>query len=201
MTSYKRVKYQGRPTFSQFQSHLDLAHKYWEEILKQGGWAIDATCGNGHDTLFLAQAADGVIGLDIQENALQITRSLLKEAKADLEKVHLFCQSHETFPLLASNYPIPLIVYNLGYLPGGNKDLTTQTDTTLKSISNGLSLLVPGGALSITCYPGHPEGEKEEKAIGQFAQNLPPHIWSVCFHQWKNRKQSPSLFLIQKKIM
>src|SRR5438046_2446562 len=111
--------------FSIFNSHLDLAHQIWAKAAQPGDWAIDATCGKGHDTLFLAPHSEGVIGLDIQEKALENTRNLV----TGNEKVHLFCQSHETLPDLAK--PIKLIVYNLGYLPGSDKALTTQVQSTL----------------------------------------------------------------------
>ncbi len=178
--------------FPIFNSHLDLAHQIWAKAAEAGDWAIDSTCGNGHDTLFLAQHYEGIIGLDIQEKALENTRNLVNGN----ERVHLFCQSHETFPDLAK--PIKLIVYNLGYLPGGDKTLTTQVQSTLTSISNALNLIVPGGLVSITCYPGHPEGQREEEAILVLCEGLSPAKWGVSFHSWRNRSKAPSLVLIQK---
>lgn len=183
--------------FPIFNSHLDLAHHYWNLIIQENDWAIDATCGNGHDTLFLAKICLGVIALDIQENALTATRALLFNENLEA-KVHLFNQSHETFPIIAHQNPVRLIVYNLGYLPGGNKSLVTQVNSTLTSIKNGLNLLLPGGAISITCYPGHPEGEREQEELLTFCKGLDPAQWNVCFHSWNNRNKSPSLLLIQK---
>lgn len=190
-----------RRQFPLFQSHIDLAHHYWKQLLQDGGWAIDATCGGGQDTLLLAEllldkASSGVIAIDIQEEAISRTRELL--SPAHLAKVHLFQQSHVDFPSLADTVPIKLVVYNLGYLPRGNKQLTTQTPTTLQSVQNALRLLVPGGALSITCYPGHPEGAIEEKALLEMATQLPSSDWNVCHHTFPNRKGAPSLLLIQK---
>ena len=65
--------------FPLFQSHLDLAHAYWQKVAGKGLWAIDATCGNGHDTLFLSETFEGVIALDIQNEALENTRNLVLE--------------------------------------------------------------------------------------------------------------------------
>jgi len=187
--------------FTIFSSHLDLAHSYWEKILEKGGWAIDATCGNGRDTLVLAQKSHpeaGVIGLDTQPQALQNTQNLLQKHLPSLDRIHLFLQDHREFPPLALQKPIRLIVYNLGYLPGGNKKITTQVDSTLQSLSRALELVLPGGAVSLTSYPGHPEGLEEHKALLDFTKNLDPKKWSVCFHLWHNRSHSPSLFFIQK---
>lgn len=178
--------------FPIFNSHLDLAHQIWAKVAQPGDWAIDATCGNGHDTLFLVDHFAGVIGLDVQEKALENTKNLVGD------KALLFCQSHETFPLLP--YPIRLVVYNLGYLPGADKSFTTQVQSTLTSVTNALGLILPGGLVSITCYPGHPEGQREEEALLKLCQALPPADWSVSFHSWQNRLQSPSLLLIQKTV-
>jgi len=175
-----------------YNSHLDLAHQIWAKAAKPGDWAIDATCGNGHDTAFLAKHFAGVIALDIQEQALENTRKLVQ----DCNNVHLFHQSHETFPALP--HPIRLIVYNLGYLPGGDKQLTTQASSTLMSIQNALRLAQ--SLISITCYPGHPEGQREEEAILDFCQDLPPDMWNVSFHSFRNRIKAPSLVVIQKNV-
>jgi len=191
-------------TFPLFQSHLDLAHDLWTKVLASGGWAIDATCGNGHDTLFLSkhiQDGCGLIGLDLQIGAIQSTQTRLEQNEAPMESIHLFCQSHAEFPSIAFEHPIQLIVYNLGYLPGGDKSLTTLKSSTEASVLQGLNLLAPGGVMSLTCYPGHPEGLKEEEALLELARGLSPETWSVTFHQWKNRTSSPSLLLIQKNTL
>ncbi len=191
--------------FSLFQSHLDLAHGYWERLLQKGDWAIDATCGAGNDTLKLAEIlqkkGDGsVIAIDIQEEAILRTRELLQTHLSPdvFSKVHLYRQSHRDFPTMATQVQIKLIVYNLGYLPRGNKHLTTMTETTLESVHKAMDLLTAGGALSITCYPGHAEGASEEKALIQMAANLPAVVWNVCTHSFPNRTLAPSLILIQK---
>jgi hypothetical protein len=141
-----------------------------------------------------------VIAIDIQQEAIGRTRKLLEESlPADiLPRVHLYNQSHGDFPQMATQKPVKLIVYNLGYLPRGDKGLTTMTQTTLESVEKALSLLHPGGALSITCYPGHVEGAAEEKALLAMAATLSPAIWNVCYHSFPNRVQAPTLILIQK---
>ena len=176
-----------------FSPHLTLAKRYWKEHLKQSDLAIDATCGNGHDTLFLAEICE-VVGIDIQNEAIASTEALLlqHEKRAILQRL---CHSEiDTLPLPYSPH---LIVYNLGYLPRGDKSLTTKTDTTLPSVKKSLELLGPGGALSITCYPGHEEGAVEETALLEWAATL-PNTWSVCYHKWPNRHRSPTLLWIQR---
>lgn len=166
--------------------HLPLAHSLWKGLLHPGDLAVDATCGNGHDTLALATLGAEVIGLDIQPEALTQTRLRLGSRPATL-----LLHSHAPFP------PLPraprLVVYNLGYLPGGDKSRTTQTETTLASVQEAYSLLAPDGALSITCYPGHPEGAREEAALMAWAAPLNGEHF-----RWPERVRSPSLLWIAK---
>ncbi len=178
-------------------SHLEHAHLLWSQWTKPGSWAIDATCGNGHDTLKLRElvgASGGVIALDVQEEAIASAQKRLKAPN-----VHFFCQSHVTFPSLAETHPIRLIVYNLGYLPGGDKGKTTLSKTTLLSLQAALSLVEAGGLISLTLYPGHPEGAVEERALKKFAAGLCPRTFRVSHTRWENRNAAPSLLLIQKK--
>lgn len=185
----------------QHSPHLSLAKKYWKEHLNHGDLAIDATCGNGHDTLFLSEIlVSGIVyAFDIQNQAIQNTEALLQKNLL-LDRVVLHQSSHAEWN--ESSFPMPpsLIVYNLGYLPKGDKQLTTTTKSTLESIQIGLRLLKNNGAMSITCYPGHVEGAHEEKTISEFLTKLPSNKWLICHHRFVNRVQSPSLFWIVKRL-
>jgi len=195
-----------RQTFPLFQSPIDLAHRYWEKILKPHDHAIDATCGNGKDTLVLANLLiphsqeSTLIGMDIQPEALARTRTLLFShfSEKQNERIFLFQQSHAVFPALAYQVPIRLIVYNFGYLPGGDKAITTQSKTSIESFEAALPLIMPGGAISATCYPGHREGENEQNVLLSFVHTLNPSQWCVTWHTWPNRTLSPTLLLLQK---
>lgn len=194
-----------RTRFPLFQSHLDLAHVYWSTLLKAGDSAIDATCGNGHDTLKIAEILledpqSHLWIIDLQHEALAATRKQLENrfTPAQLKHVHYQEGSHQAFPSAIEPGTAALIVYNLGYLPGGNKGVTTLSATTIESLKRALILLKPGGAISLTCYPGHPEGKKEEEEICTWSRKLDPKQWSCCKHTWMNRREAPSLILIQK---
>ncbi len=190
-----------RPTFSLFQSHLDLAHSYWKAHLKPFCHVIDATCGNGHDSLFLANHLNGgsLYCIDIQKTAINSTKNLLEKnlLKTQVDRIYFFNQSHETFP--SEIPPCDLIIYNLGYLPGGDKNQTTNTPTTIKSFKNSLQLLKPQGLISVTCYPGHAEGALEQEALLNMARLLSPQDYLVCHHIFENRKAAPSLLLVFKR--
>jgi hypothetical protein len=195
-----------RQHFPLFQSHLDLAHHYWQRLLQNGGWAIDATCGNGKDTLKLAELLlgkqGGIIGIDIQSMAIDKASELLLAhlGQDGRDRIHLFCQSHAVFPSLANEHPIRLIVYNLGYLPRGDKQLTTIMSSTMQSVRNGLELIIPGGAISITCYPGHEEGGREERELLQELTRLDAATWNICYHTFPNRMLSASVIFVQKAV-
>lgn len=196
-----------RHLFPLFQSHLDLAYAYWSQIILVGDCVIDATCGNGHDTLKLSRLAlspeEGkVYSIDIQEEAINKTNlNISSQLESNLHHRVIFKrQCHSSFPIEIPKESVKLVVYNLGYLPGGDKQKTTELMTTLQSIQAALPLLKNGGALSITCYPGHAEGAHEQKELLAYASTLPPQNWSCCHHSWSNRRESPSLLLIQKKL-
>lgn len=186
--------------FSGRTPHLLAASMLWQSLVKPEDHVIDATCGNGHDTLQLAKFVPrGLVwAFDIQDAAIRTTGKRLAEAKL-LDRVHLRQISHEKFPQEIPLASIRLIVYNLGYLPGGDKLKTTQVATTLASLHKALSLLMPGGAVSITLYPGHEEGGKEKEALLEFSENLASDFWTSCHLQWTNRLKAPSLLLIWKK--
>jgi len=175
--------------------HLEFAKKTWKDFLRCSDSAVDATCGRGRDTLFLCQIAAQVYAFDIQPEALAQTRSLLeKQGLAD--KVALFQQSHAVFPLFPSSPR--LFVYNLGYLPRGDKTITTQTSSTLQSVASALTWVQKTcGALSIMCYPGHPEGAIEKAALLEWASSLCSDQWLVRRHHWTHRAQAPSLLWIE----
>jgi hypothetical protein len=194
------------PQKNRFDTHLTFAHRDWAHLLQPGDRVIDATCGNGHDTLVLAQLVlrddlDQILyALDIQEKAIHATRERLAAhlSPSLFKKIKLIHTCHSRFPGELAAASVKLIVYNLGYLPGGNKSITTRTETTLASLLNALTLIQPGGALSITCYPGHSEGKKEEKQIIDWASSLDSREWSCRHHRWLNRLHSPSLLIVGK---
>lgn len=185
--------------FSLFDSPLELAHQFWQKLLKSDDHVIDATCGNGYDSLkVLSLIPQGFLYcLDIQELACYNTNTRLEALFSNFKT---FCQSHETFPDCISPSSIKLIIYNLGYLPKGDKNLTTLTETTLKSLNHALTLLINGGALSIMCYSGHEEGFIEQEHVLKWSSELDKTQYLVTIHKILNRDKAPALCLIQKQL-
>lgn len=177
------------------QNHLNFNHFLWKIHLKKEAIAIDATAGNGHDSFFLAPLVNSLHVFDIQEKALNATKEKLKH----FNHISYHLRSHCSFPEIIKPQSVSLIVYNLGYLPGGNKEIATQAHTTLKSIKNALELISDDGLISITLYPGHNEGKEEQNIILDFVKNLDKKIWTVSFHSWINRQLAPNVVLIHKQ--
>jgi hypothetical protein len=181
--------------------HISYAHQYWARFVRPGDTSIDATLGNGHDTLYLAQLLKGegrLIGYDIQPQALEQAKRRIEILPDEFSRIiTLKFQSHTNF----EEKNVKLIVYNLGYLPGGDKSITTLHETTLISIQNALHCLTPGGAISITCYPGHTAGAIEQEVLIDFLKTLPSNQWEICHHVWLNRPFAPSLILLSQRAI
>lgn len=168
--------------------------------IKEGGTVIDFTMGNGHDTLWLSNAVGKngtVYAFDIQQAALDSTSSLLKKENAP-ENYTLILDSHHN----VKNYvkePICAGLFNLGYLPGGDKKITTLHETSLAAISAGIELLAPDGAILCAVYPGHAEGSLEGELIEKMLSDLDRK--EICATKFKivNSPTSPFFFLIEKK--
>jgi 16S rRNA C1402 N4-methylase RsmH len=179
------------------------AHELIAEVVGLGDAVVDATMGNGHDTLFLARCVgtDGkVIGFDVQQKALDETRRrLLSEGIAD-SNVELHHESHDQL----SNHVIPdsiaAVVFNLGYLPGADKALITQVNTTLNALTQSVSCLRKGGVLSVMCYPGHSGGDKEASAVKQWMNQCEGSSLDICCYRRREAKSNtPFLFSALKK--
>ncbi|MCH9613530.1 MAG: hypothetical protein SP1CHLAM54_05330 [Chlamydiia bacterium] len=166
--------------------HISFSHELWKKHLNPNDLAIDATCGNGKDAFILAKLPISLICLDIQQAAIETSKKYLNRSP----NVTFYHQSHETFPPLPK--PPRLIIYNLGYLPGGDKELTTKTFSTIQSLKNALSILASDGLISIMCYPGHPEGAHEAQAVKAFISPFPHTV-----HTFYTRSTSPFLITLR----
>ena len=153
----------------------EFAQAAVSRVLKPGDLAIDATAGNGHDTLFLCERVGPqgkIVAFDIQDEALTATRTRLAESGIGTGCFELVCASHETMPAHAEHQTVAAIMFNLGYLPGGDKAIITRTASTLAALESALRLLHSGGVLTIVCYPGHEGGAVEAKAVSEWAEGL-----------------------------
>ncbi|WP_040211812.1 tRNA (mnm(5)s(2)U34)-methyltransferase [Clostridium polynesiense] len=173
----------------------ELSHHIIRNFCMNKNYAVDATLGNGYDTVFLYSLFKKITAFDIQQEAIES----FKSNYGNNDTVDLICDSHSNIDKYIKE-KADCIMYNLGYWPGGNKDITTMAYSTLESLKKALILLNSGGIISIAMYVGHNEGEKEEAFIMDFVENLPKNIYGVMLHKYLNRsKISPRLIIIEKK--
>jgi SAM-dependent methyltransferase len=153
--------------------------------------AIDATLGNGYDTNFLSKHFKKVYSFDIQKNSIENYK--IKQEKNTI----LINESHENLQNFIDD-KVDCIMYNLGFLPGGDKAITTKSHSTIKSLENALSILNPGGIISIAIYTGHSEGMKEHDAIMKFISGFSKKDYGTMLHSFMNRDNAPKLLIIEK---
>jgi predicted methyltransferase len=188
-------------------SLVERAHERVREHLFAGDIAIDATVGNGHDTLFLAQtvgAQGKVYGFDIQQDALDSCYHRLVEHNAD-KQVSLNHAGHEALPIIIPeelhDNKIKAVMFNLGYLPGGDKQRTTSTSTTLAALEATLPMLCQGGIITILAYTGHPGGKQETETVKAWASTLDTSMFSVRIEtRQQGQRPSPELIVINKLL-
>ncbi len=179
------------------------AHDAIRDVLRVGEVAIDATAGNGHDTQFLAELV-GVHGtifaFDVQPKALENTAKRLKDA--DIRNVVLINRDHA---VLATEIPkqlhgrIAAVMFNLGYLPGADKQVVTTCDSTRNGIRQAVSLLRPGGVVTILAYTGHDGGVSEARVVEEVLKELPEREFEMgTFESQPGRRSGPRLFLVKR---
>ena len=179
---------------------VTLSHFFLRERVKPGDRVADATCGNGHDTLFLARLVGPggrVWAFDVQEGALAATRTLLSEGGC-LEQVEMVAAGHERLAEFVRE-PLNAAVFNLGYLPGGDKQFVTRPENTVAALQNAADLLLPGGIIAICVYTGHPCGPAEGAAVERWGASLDPRRFNVWVSRQANRPTSaPYLVLVDR---
>ncbi|KAL8461902.1 hypothetical protein ACS0TY_033104 [Phlomoides rotata] len=145
----------------------EVAHAVWKNVVRKGDLVIDTTCGNGYDTLaMLRLIADDtrrgrVYAMDLQKDALERTSSLLDSSLTSHERelVELYAMCHSKMEeLVRSGDTVRLVAFNLGYLPGGDKKIKTESDTTLLALEAAKKILSRRGLISILAYVGHSGG-------------------------------------------
>jgi len=185
-----------------FRSARFWARELIEAAMFEGAHAVDATMGNGHDTQWLCELAGAsghVDAFDVQQDAVERTRDRLTAAGLE-SRASLCCVGHEKM-LEYVKEPADAIVFNLGWLPGAEHGVTTQTQTTLQAVNAALELLKEDGVMTICIYPGHAEGMREKHALIEWAQQLDERRFDAMIKTYLNQSNDPPLMLaIRKKL-
>lgn len=178
-----------------------LARTLLRGVIQPGDLVIDATAGNGHDTHFLAECVGphgSVLAFDIQENAIHATRGRLEQAGL-ASRVHLYQISHARMAAHAAPESVSAVMFNLGYLPGDDHQLTTEAAETLAAIDAATGLLQPGGVLSIVCYPGHPAGAIEAAEVETWLATLAFSGWRIAKYAMLGTARPAPFLLFARK--
>ena len=188
-----------------FHPILNQAHAWVERVLKPGDLAVDATVGNGRDTAILAERVGPhglVIGFDLQQDALDSAAAKLT-SPGTADRVVLVRAGHETMAdtlkRLAPGRRPRAVMFNLGYRPGGDHAFATRPETTLPALAAALNLILPGGLLTVVCYPGHEGGQDEQDAVLAWARALPPPRATAVLYQFWNANKGPCLLAVAPK--
>lgn len=172
---------------------VSLSHVLMQPFIDRTSVAVDATAGNGLDTLFLAPLVAHVYSFDIQPEALNKARQTL----VGYDNVTFINDSHANM----ARYDIgqaDLIIFNLGWLPGGRKAITTETSSTLAAIKQAWTLLKPHGGLVVTFYPGHENGLAELKDGLVWFDSLAGQALIVSYQTYR-QPAAPAVFSIEKR--
>lgn len=175
----------------------ELAWSLLRPVIKAGDLVIDATAGNGHDTVFLAECVGQtgrVIAFDVQEEAIRSAAQRVEAADFS-GRVEFLLKSHSRMMEHASPESVTAVMFNLGYLPGEDHEMTTTSEETLTALDSAAHLLKPGGALSVICYPGHPAGALEAEAVEDWMSRRTEKGWRVAKYEMLGT-QRPAPFLL-----
>lgn len=185
-------------------SLVNVAHDLIGDILGPGDIAIDATVGNGHDTVFLAEKispSGHVYGFDIQQAAIDSTRDKFRQTHTS-DCLTLIHASHadmgEKIPVQFHG-KIRVIMFNLGYLPGGDKSVITRTGSTLTALAIASRILASNGIITLLAYPGHQGGDLETDQVEKWCGQLDTtQFESRTIYSTEHKDTAPRLFVIRK---
>ena len=175
---------------------LEMAHDFLAQVITREDIVVDATMGNGYDTLFLARLAKQVYAFDIQEQALEKTSQRLLEA--GLTNVELLLQGHETVDQFVTEAKAG--IFNLGYLPSADKSIITKPQTTIEALEKLCQLLVKGGRIAIMIYYGHDGGDIERDAVLNYVSQLPQQEYTATIYRTLNQINNPPFLVMIEKL-
>ena len=177
-------------------------HHFLEDHVQPGDICIDATMGNGNDTALLSKLAGEkgrVVAFDIQQMALDHTKEkMIKEGCP--ENYELVLDSHETMGNYAKEDTVSCITFNLGYLPGGDHEMATKGESSIRAIETGLGLLKKKGLMTVCIYSGGDSGFEEKEAVLSYIKGLDAKKYLVIISEYANRPNNPPIPVLIIKL-
>ncbi|MFC3039383.1 class I SAM-dependent methyltransferase [Virgibacillus xinjiangensis] len=180
---------------------LDYAHELLKNSVEHGDIVVDATCGNGHDTVFLSRLTgpEGkVYAFDVQQQAIQNTKQSLADAAC--HNVTLIHDSHAHASAYLPDKEIGGAIFNLGYLPRSDKSVVTRGSSTTEALTTLLSRMGKGKMTVLVVYHGHQGGREEKEAVLEYLEQLDQQTYTVLQYAFINQKNDPPFIVaVQKK--
>ena len=173
----------------------EWCHHFIREHVKLGDICIDATAGNGNDTQLLCELVGEqgkVFAFDIQEQAIENTRNRL-EKFALSDRAEVIKDSHTNMGQYVEEENVSCIVFNFGYLPGGDHEKATKGDSSIRAIEAGLSLLRKKGLMTVCIYSGGDSGFEEKEAVLSYIKGLDSKQYLVIVSEYANRPNHPPI--------
>lgn len=176
---------------------VKLSHYLIENRVENNIRACDMTAGNGKDSKFILDNKNPKIlyAFDIQKLSQERCEKLIGQR----ENFKFILDDHKNIEKYIEE-KIDLFIYNLGFLPKGDKSITTNYKSVIESLKSCLNLLNENGLILITFYPGHEEGKNEEKYVGEFLKNLDQKTFQVIKYNFYNQINNPPFLISIRKV-
>ncbi|MGP7818377.1 class I SAM-dependent methyltransferase [Niallia sp. 01092] len=183
---------------------LPFARSLLEKSITTGDIAVDATMGNGHDTLFLAKLVGEtgkVFSFDIQQDALAATEKRLTENNLNEVATLSLCGHEQLKTIIPAIHhgKVTAAIFNLGYLPGGDKSIVTTANNTISAIEHLLDIMAPEGIIILVIYHGHPEGQLERDELLSYVETIDQQTAHVLQYRFMNQVNNPPFIIAIEK--
>jgi predicted methyltransferase len=183
------------------KNSLGQSHELIMKTVKEGDTVIDATAGNGGDTLFLAElvgAKGRVYAFDIQQIALNITQQKLISAGLD-NRVTLVADGHQNMDRYVAQ-KVKAVMFNLGYLPGGHHSIGTRGESTAEALNKAMQLLEVNGLITVVVYYGGDSGFDEKDSIMEYIKYIDHKQFIVMKTEFANLINCPPILICIEKL-
>ncbi|MFV1996111.1 MAG: class I SAM-dependent methyltransferase [Verrucomicrobiales bacterium] len=181
----------------------EKAHELIRQVVGPGDTVVDATLGNGYDTAFLADLVGRkgtVYGFDIQAKAIENARQRLSDEAAGgaPATIELLLCGHQRMAEIVDG-PVRVVMFNLGFMPGGNKSVITKPESTVAALEAALELLAPGGIATVVIYTGHEGGAEEKEAVLACCAELPTEEFTAAMYESEEQAKKPPILVVVEK--
>jgi len=186
---------------SVLKNSLAISHEMVSKVVLPGDIVIDATAGNGNDTVFLASLVGEngkVYAFDIQEQAINNTYKKVVDRNYQ-DRVKIIRDGHQNLDLYVKE-KVKAVMFNLGYLPGGDHSVATRGETTAEAVKKAMELLAVNGIISIVVYYGGDSGFEEKEYLMDFFSRIDNKQFSVAKTEFINQANCPPIFVCIEKL-